>query len=202
MRGLRLHKTRIPTRYSLDCRHGPHDQETCLVEAFNLRAAIEHTRKNYEMAVEALSDMPPRREQELDPVTLHNQACLDEVAAFRLEALSRTMLGIALHTPLSAWHMMVPLDRYTGSLNVGSPCFPICFNSRLLAFRPFCTWRTTQQQAFASLISCFPTRPSHQRHSAIYSCCTASMAITNSPQTSWQKTGNFHRTEAQLLRVI
>ncbi|CAB1119336.1 unnamed protein product [Ectocarpus sp. CCAP 1310/34] len=49
-------------------------QETCLVEAFNLRAAIEQTRKNHEMAVEALSDMPPRREQELDPVTLHNQA--------------------------------------------------------------------------------------------------------------------------------
>lgn len=50
-------------------------KETCLVEAFNLRAAIEHTRKNYEMAAEALSDMPPRREQELDPVTLHNQVC-------------------------------------------------------------------------------------------------------------------------------
>lgn len=44
------------------------------MEAFNLRAAIEQTRKNPEMAVEALSDMPPRREQELDPVTLHNQA--------------------------------------------------------------------------------------------------------------------------------
>ncbi len=54
----------------------PVKQETCLIEAFNLRAAIEHTRKNYEMAVEALSDMPPRREQELDPVTLHNQACI------------------------------------------------------------------------------------------------------------------------------
>eukprot|EP00903_Cladosiphon_okamuranus_P016120 g14876.t1 len=62
-------------------------QETCLVEAFNLRAAIEHTRKNYEMAAEALSDMPPRREQELDPVTLHNQALLhmedDPTAGFR-----------------------------------------------------------------------------------------------------------------------
>ncbi|CAM9439615.1 unnamed protein product [Laminaria digitata] len=62
-------------------------QETCLVEAFNLRAAIEHTRKNSEMAVEALSDMPPRREQELDPVTLHNQALLhmeeDPTAGFR-----------------------------------------------------------------------------------------------------------------------
>eukprot|EP00752_Nemacystus_decipiens_P017948 g16088.t1 len=62
-------------------------QETCLVEAFNLRAAIEHTRKNNEMAAEALSDMPPRREQELDPVTLHNQALLhmedDPTAGFR-----------------------------------------------------------------------------------------------------------------------
>lgn len=48
------------------------------MEAFNLRAAIEHTRKNYDMAIEALSDMPPRREQELDPVTLHNQACIPQ----------------------------------------------------------------------------------------------------------------------------
>lgn len=88
---------------SLEYRHGlSHHQETCLVEAFNLRAAIEHTRKNYEMAVEALSDMPPRREQELDPVTLHNQACYCEDGAFRLEMSSRTMLGIAFHTPLPA----------------------------------------------------------------------------------------------------
>ncbi|CAN0239180.1 unnamed protein product [Scytosiphon promiscuus] len=62
-------------------------QETCLVEAFNLRAAIEHTRKNDEMAAEAISDMPPRKEQELDPVTLHNQALLhmedDPTAGFR-----------------------------------------------------------------------------------------------------------------------
>lgn len=57
-------------------------KETCLVEAFNLRAAIEHTRKNYDMATEALSDMPPRKEQELDPVTLHNQARSERVAKF------------------------------------------------------------------------------------------------------------------------
>jgi tetratricopeptide repeat protein 30 len=29
--------------------------------------------KNMEQAKEALSDMPPRLEEELDPVTLHNQ---------------------------------------------------------------------------------------------------------------------------------
>ena len=28
---------------------------------------------NFAMAAEALSDMPPREEHELDPVTLHNQ---------------------------------------------------------------------------------------------------------------------------------
>lgn len=84
-----------------------HDQETCLVEAFNLRAAIEHTRKNYEMAVEALSDMPPRREQELDPVTLHNQACVNEVAAFKLGTSSRAVLGVAFHTPLPGCLMTI-----------------------------------------------------------------------------------------------
>jgi len=51
-------------------------QETYLVEAFNLKAAIEYAMGNGEMAKEALSDMPPREEQELDPVTLHNQALI------------------------------------------------------------------------------------------------------------------------------
>lgn len=34
--------------------------ETCLVEAFNLKAAIEYCTKNMDAAREALSDMPPR----------------------------------------------------------------------------------------------------------------------------------------------
>ena len=51
--------------------------ETALVEAFNLKAAIEYQLKNYEGAQEALTDMPPRGEEELDCVTLHNQvSCL------------------------------------------------------------------------------------------------------------------------------
>lgn len=57
-------------------------KETCLIEALNLKAAIEFDMRNSEpakviqgstAAMEALTDMPPRLESELDPVTLHNQ---------------------------------------------------------------------------------------------------------------------------------
>ncbi|KAF6262654.1 hypothetical protein COO60DRAFT_1268016 [Scenedesmus sp. NREL 46B-D3] len=49
-------------------------KETALVEAFNLKAAVEIVMKNSTAAAEALADMPPRSESELDPVTLHNLA--------------------------------------------------------------------------------------------------------------------------------
>ncbi|GMH38415.1 hypothetical protein BSKO_06299 [Bryopsis sp. KO-2023] len=52
-------------------------KETALVEAFNLKAAIEYTMKNFDAAREALTDMPPRTEAELDPVTLHNSALIN-----------------------------------------------------------------------------------------------------------------------------
>jgi tetratricopeptide repeat protein 30 len=94
-------------------------KETCLIEAFNLKAAIEYDMKNDEparvgmchsprhnystfpynisptihigndinAAKEALTDMPPRTEVELDPVTLHNQALVhsseDATGAFK-----------------------------------------------------------------------------------------------------------------------
>ncbi|XP_064618669.1 intraflagellar transport protein 70A-like [Lineus longissimus] len=51
--------------------------ETALIEAFNLKAAIEYQLKNHEAACEALTDMPPRAEEELDHVTLHNQALMN-----------------------------------------------------------------------------------------------------------------------------
>ncbi|XP_008056431.1 tetratricopeptide repeat protein 30B [Carlito syrichta] len=51
--------------------------QTALVEAFNLKAAIEYQLKNYEVAQQTLTDMPPRAEEELDPVTLHNQALMN-----------------------------------------------------------------------------------------------------------------------------
>ncbi len=51
-------------------------RETALIEAFNLKAAIEFHMASAEGTREALSDMPPRAEEELDPVTLHNQALM------------------------------------------------------------------------------------------------------------------------------
>uniref|UniRef100_A0A8B9JU89 Tetratricopeptide repeat protein 30 n=1 Tax=Astyanax mexicanus TaxID=7994 RepID=A0A8B9JU89_ASTMX len=51
--------------------------ETALIEAFNLKAAIEYQLKKHDAAQEALTDMPPRSEEELDPVTLHNQALMN-----------------------------------------------------------------------------------------------------------------------------
>ncbi len=52
-------------------------KETALIEAFNLKAAIEYSMKNHAASREALLDMPPRNEDELDPVTLHNQALMN-----------------------------------------------------------------------------------------------------------------------------
>lgn len=61
-------------------------KETCLIEAFNLKAAIEYDMRTIDpakvnhnetnAAKEALTDMPPRLESELDAVTLHNQALI------------------------------------------------------------------------------------------------------------------------------
>jgi len=49
-----------------------------LIEAFNLKAAIEYQLDNVDGAREALADMPPRDEGELDQVTLHNTALLEQ----------------------------------------------------------------------------------------------------------------------------
>lgn len=51
-------------------------KESALIEAFNLKIAIEFHMKNLPAAKEALMDMPPRNEDELDPVTLHNKALI------------------------------------------------------------------------------------------------------------------------------
>lgn len=51
-------------------------KETALIEAFNLKAAIEQQMKNIPAAKEAIIDMPPRNEDEIDPVTLHNKALI------------------------------------------------------------------------------------------------------------------------------
>ncbi|EQC42807.1 hypothetical protein SDRG_00528 [Saprolegnia diclina VS20] len=52
-------------------------RETALVEAFNLKAAIEYDMKNFKGSRDALLDMPPRAEEELDSVSLHNFALMN-----------------------------------------------------------------------------------------------------------------------------
>lgn len=49
-------------------------KESALIEAFNLKAALEYQLKKYTAAREALWDMPPRSEEEFDAVTLMNHA--------------------------------------------------------------------------------------------------------------------------------
>ena len=62
-------------------------RDTALIEAFNLKAAVEYNLENYDAAKESLSDMPPRVEEEVDPVSLHNLALMymedDPQAGFR-----------------------------------------------------------------------------------------------------------------------
>uniref|UniRef100_A0A1B0FLK3 Tetratricopeptide repeat protein 30 n=1 Tax=Glossina morsitans morsitans TaxID=37546 RepID=A0A1B0FLK3_GLOMM len=48
-----------------------------ITQALNLKAAIEYSENNVEAARDALLDLPPRAESELDPVTLHNIALTD-----------------------------------------------------------------------------------------------------------------------------
>ena len=47
-------------------------KESALIEAFNLKAAIEFNLKNITNAKEAMNDMPPWLESELDPISLMN----------------------------------------------------------------------------------------------------------------------------------
>ena len=51
--------------------------ESALIEALNLQAALEYQLKHMDLAKMALTDMPPRMQHELDPVTLHNQALIN-----------------------------------------------------------------------------------------------------------------------------
>jgi len=51
-------------------------KESALIEAFNLKVAIEYNLKNMANAKEAILDMPQRKEEDLDPVSLMNQALI------------------------------------------------------------------------------------------------------------------------------
>ena len=52
-------------------------QQSYLVEAHNLKAAIDYGERKLHSAKETLDSMPRRRQEDLDPVTLHNSALFD-----------------------------------------------------------------------------------------------------------------------------
>ena len=51
-------------------------QESYIIEAYNLKAAIAFKQKEIEKAKAALNSIPARCENKIDPVTLHNQALI------------------------------------------------------------------------------------------------------------------------------
>jgi hypothetical protein len=84
-------------------------KETALIEAFNLKAAIEYVMKNPDATREALTDMPPRSEEELDPVTLHNIALMNmagarlySCVACHIQSLTHSLMKgalVSIHDP-------------------------------------------------------------------------------------------------------
>jgi tetratricopeptide repeat protein 30 len=68
-----LASPRNPTKY-LHIENHVALQESHLIEAYNLKAAIEYSSNNFDDCKETLASMPPREEKSLDPVTLHNDA--------------------------------------------------------------------------------------------------------------------------------
>jgi len=71
----------VLSEYTVPCSVQQVLKESALVEAFNLKAAIEYNMKNWEAAREAMADAPPRTEEELDPVrtaplhSCHSELC-------------------------------------------------------------------------------------------------------------------------------
>jgi tetratricopeptide repeat protein 30 len=88
-------------------------RDTSLVEAFNLKAAIEYVTKNLESAQESLADMPPRSEGELDAVTLHNRALIfmDQDPETGFQKL-RFLLGQAVPPPETFGNLLLLYAQY------------------------------------------------------------------------------------------
>ena len=84
-------------------------KDSFLIEAFNLKAAIEYNMQSPQHAKESLLDMPPRDEAELDIVTLHNAALLhmDENPAENLNKLQFVLQAGGVHFPREAFHNLL-----------------------------------------------------------------------------------------------
>jgi len=61
----------------IDVNNSMNLQESFLIESYNLKAAVEYDMGNITKARKTLKEMPQRIEEELDPVTLHNQGLIN-----------------------------------------------------------------------------------------------------------------------------
>lgn len=70
--------------------------------------------KNSEAAKEALSDMPPRLEEELDPVTLHNQVREGKITHTYIDTCIIENHGNDIHTYLPTLYFIYDtgIDSY------------------------------------------------------------------------------------------
>ena len=84
-------------------------KDSFLIEAFNLKAAIEYNMQSPQHAKESLLDMPPRDEAELDIVTLHNTALLhmDDNPQENLNKLQFVLAAGGVHFPREAFHNLL-----------------------------------------------------------------------------------------------
>lgn len=89
-------------------------KESALVEAFNLKGAIEYNMKNCEAAREAMADAAPRTEEELDPVGAAHRQHQEHQAVPCLSPFSHTAnLVPAPHIwrPGGAYHPAVAVHQ-------------------------------------------------------------------------------------------
>ena len=89
--------------------NGPVLRDSFLVEAFNLKAAIEFVLASPLHARESLLDMPPRDLHELDIITLHNTALLEmeRNPAENLKKLQFVLEVGGVHFPKEAFHNLL-----------------------------------------------------------------------------------------------
>lgn len=97
--------------------------ETALVEAFNLKAAIEYQLKNLDAAREALTDMPPRSEEELDPVTLHNHALMSMESEPSEGFEKLQVLNVALLVATASTRVVASSSRLFGFSLAAAFCY-------------------------------------------------------------------------------
>ncbi|KAK2727001.1 intraflagellar transport protein 70B-like [Artemia franciscana] len=86
--------------------------KSAIIESLNLKAACHYQMKSLNESKEALLDLPPREEHDLDSVTLHNQAILD-VEFDAMESCNKLQfLTASGEPPESLSNLLLMLSKY------------------------------------------------------------------------------------------